>query len=57
MNLSSFPKAGLDMVGGGALATAMARMTSCLANWCGEQENKLVLITRTSISKKFGRGL
>ena len=33
------------------------KMTLCLVNWCGEQGNKLVLITRTSISKKFGRGL
>ena len=41
MNLSWFPKAGLGMVGGGALAITLARMTSCLANECGEQENKL----------------
>lgn len=26
------------------------KMTLCLANWCGEQGNKLVLIIRTSIS-------
>ena len=51
------PESRLGHSGRRALATAMARMTSCLANWCREQENNLVPITRTSISKKFGRGL